>query len=170
MPTIPQLPVNNTPVPQVQFVFWNPYLSQTQQTTLSGLLGTGLSTISGLASGTAGTLKTDGVTWLVVPPTTRQVLTYAASVVLDGSKGHVFDVTLLGPVAFTTANLADGETYELIVAQDGAGNHAITWPTGTKWPGGTPPTPSVAANAVDVATFLNRAGVLLGISYKNGLA
>jgi hypothetical protein len=50
-------------------------------------------------------------------------------------------------------------TLELI----NAGSFVITWPAGTKWPGGTAPT-LTAAGGVDVLTFYNRGdGVWRGV-------
>ena len=41
----------------------------------------------------------------------------------------------------------------LMVIQDSTGGRTITWPSNVKWPGGTAPTLSTAANAIDIITF-----------------
>jgi hypothetical protein len=41
----------------------------------------------------------------------------------------------------------------LKVIQDATGSRAVTWPASVKWPSGTAPTLSTAANAIDIVTF-----------------
>ncbi len=43
---------------------------------------------------------------------------------------------------------------QLIIVQDATGSRTITWPAAVKWPGGTAPTLSTAASAVDIVSFL----------------
>ena len=41
----------------------------------------------------------------------------------------------------------------LVMKQDGTGSRTATWPATVKWPGGTAPTLSTAANSVDIISF-----------------
>jgi len=47
-----------------------------------------------------------------------------------------------------------GANYTLKIAQDGTGGHTVTWNAIYKFAGGTAPTVSVGAGAVDVFRFL----------------
>ena len=75
---------------------------------------------------------------------------------VDLADGNVHDVTLTDDCTFTftgtAASVACGFT--LILRQDGTGSRTPTLPASVDWPGGTGPTPTSAANAVDVFTFL----------------
>lgn len=42
----------------------------------------------------------------------------------------------------------------LVLIQDGVGGRTVTWPASVKWPGGTAPTLSTGANAVDIIKFV----------------
>ena len=42
----------------------------------------------------------------------------------------------------------------LVLIQDGVGSRTVTWPAIVKWPGGTAPTLSTGANAVDIIKFI----------------
>ena len=81
-----------------------------------------------------------------------------ATFAIDAGAGTTHTVTLTGSIgtALTFSNLpSDGSvTLTLIITQDGTGGKTITWPTGTKWAGGTAPTLSTAANAVDIVTLV----------------
>ena len=41
----------------------------------------------------------------------------------------------------------------LMLVQDGTGSRTATWPATVKWPGGTAPTLTTAANAIDIIGF-----------------
>jgi hypothetical protein len=47
-----------------------------------------------------------------------------------------------------------GQSFILIVSQDATGSRTATF-TGVKWPGGAAPTITIAANSVDILTFLS---------------
>jgi len=67
--------------------------------------------------------------------------------------GGVVTATATGATAWTVANPAasgKASTFVLIVTNGGA--FAQTWPTGTKWPGGTAPT--LTSSGTDIMTFL----------------
>jgi hypothetical protein len=85
-----------------------------------------------------------------------------ATTTLDTSLGSLFFATATSNTTFAftnaPANMVTSFTLELI----NAGSFVITWPAGTKWPGGTAPT--LTASGVDVLTFYNRGdGVWRGV-------
>jgi hypothetical protein len=80
-----------------------------------------------------------------------QALTDAATIALDLSLANTYTVTLAGNRAMgTPTNLAAGQDFKIIIRQDATGGRTLTWPATFKWPGGTAPTLSTAANARDV--------------------
>jgi hypothetical protein len=61
------------------------------------------------------------------------------------------------------SNLKDGASYTIIVKQDATGGRTITsFGTAYKWAGGTAPTLSTGANAVDILTFISDGTNLYG--------
>ena len=70
---------------------------------------------------------------------------------LGGS--NVFLVTLAGNRTLTNpTNLTPGVTYTWVITQDGTGSRTLAYGTMFTFPGGTKPTLSTAAGAVDVLT------------------
>lgn len=74
---------------------------------------------------------------------------------LDADGGYqVLTMTDNTTFSFTKVNATDGQTIYLILKQDGTGSRTPSWPANVTWPdGGTEPSWSTAANAVDEATF-----------------
>jgi hypothetical protein len=111
---------------------------------------TGTNTWTNQTNGPLGTL-TDGasIAWAVA---TKQI----ATVTLGGNR----------TLANQTGAVAGG-TYVLIVTQDGTGSRTLAYGTNYKFPGGTTPTLSTAAGAVDVLTFVSPNGTLMyGVAQK----
>tara|TARA_Y100001970_G_C14190853_1_gene835306 strand:+ start:273 stop:1268 length:996 start_codon:yes stop_codon:yes gene_type:complete len=86
-------------------------------------------------------------------------ITYADPPVIDWDNGSIQTVTLTGSPATAIAapsNPKDGATYILIVKQDATGGRTFAggWNAVFKWKGGTAPTLSAGANAVDIITFV----------------
>lgn len=81
----------------------------------------------------------------------------ATAMAVNCALSNVFTTTLTANVTvaptFTSPN--DGQTINWFLTQDATGSRTMTWPTSFKWAGGTVPTLSTAANAVDllVATY-----------------
>ena len=86
-------------------------------------------------------------------------ITYADPPVIDWDNGSIQTITLTGSPATAIAapsNPKDGATYILIVKQDATGGRTFAggWNAVFKWKGGTAPTLSAGANAVDIITFV----------------
>jgi hypothetical protein len=64
------------------------------------------------------------------------------------------------------SNLQAGASYTLIVKQDATGSRTLAYGTSYKWPGGTAPTLSTAANAIDVLTFISDGTNMYGVAQK----
>lgn len=84
----------------------------------------------------------------------------------DLSQNQVATVTLAGNrVLDNPSNQVAGATYILIVVQDGTGSRTLdTTASAYIWPGGTEPTLSTGANAIDVLTFVSNGSKMLGVA------
>lgn len=78
---------------------------------------------------------------------------------IDCSAGNMFSHTLTENTTFTFSNPpanGTGVGFSLKVIQDsGANGYTVTWPTSVDWEGGTPPTLSTTASAVDMFVFIS---------------
>lgn len=75
----------------------------------------------------------------------------------DWTTGSIQEIVLTGNVTGTPTFTAPSGASRLTlrVKQDGTGSRTIaSWPSGVRWPGGTAPTLSAGAGAVDYITFL----------------
>ncbi|HET8708976.1 MAG TPA: hypothetical protein VFL85_01710 [Candidatus Saccharimonadales bacterium] len=74
---------------------------------------------------------------------------------LNLANGNVFSVTLTGNVTFTFSGAVASTacSFGLYAKQDATGSRTVTWPASVKWAGGTAPTLSTAANALDILVF-----------------
>jgi hypothetical protein len=89
--------------------------------------------------------------------------TDGATVTFDLSLSDRHTLTLGGNRTLALSNDTVGQELTLILTQDATGSRTVTWWSGIKWPGGTAPTLSTAAGALDVFTFLKTgAGSYLG--------
>lgn len=85
-----------------------------------------------------------------------QALTDAASITWNLATQQNAHVTLGGNRTLANpSNLVNGGTYILRVVQDATGSRTLAYGTAYKWPGGTVPVLSTAANAVDILTFVS---------------
>ena len=73
---------------------------------------------------------------------------------IDFNDSNVHFVDMTGNVTFTLSNPISGFAYQLILKQDATGSRTATWPAGVKWPGGTAPTLSTAANSIDIVSLV----------------
>jgi hypothetical protein len=71
------------------------------------------------------------------------------------ANGNVFSATLTGTVTFTFsgATASTACSFGLYLTQDATGSRTITWPASVKWAGGTAPTLTTTANAIDILVF-----------------
>ena len=77
-------------------------------------------------------------------------------------------VTLAGSrILDNPTNLNNGTSYNLIVKQDATGTRLLTFGTLFKWAGGTAPTLSTSANAIDIFTFIYDGTNLYGSIVQN---
>lgn len=72
---------------------------------------------------------------------------------IDWGAGNKQKSTLTGNVTYTFTAPGGVGNFLLKIVQDATGSRTVTWPASVKWPGGTAPTLSTAANAIDIVTF-----------------
>ena len=81
-------------------------------------------------------------------------LTDAATVAIDLSLGNHFQVTLAGNRTLgAPTNVVAGQSGVIRVVQDGTGSRTLAYNSVFKFPGGTAPTLTTTANAVDLLAF-----------------
>jgi len=74
----------------------------------------------------------------------------------DLDKSNVARITLNGDyIVNNPTNMKDGGTYILILKQDSTGGRSITFDSSFKWPGGTAPSLTATANAIDIVSFVS---------------
>ena len=89
---------------------------------------------------------------------TQVALTDASSIVLNLNTGNNFAVTLAGNRTLANpTNPTIGQTGQIYVLQDGTGSRTLAFGTHYNFSGGTPPTLTTDANAVDLLVFNVRA-------------
>lgn len=77
-------------------------------------------------------------------------LTDAATINIDASLGNNFRVVLAGNRTLANpTGLIDGQVFNVRIKQDGTGSRTLAYGTKYKFPGGTAPVLSTAANALD---------------------
>lgn len=69
------------------------------------------------------------------------------------SNGTVQILTLTGNCTFTFPTATAGQSFTLLLKQDGTGSRTVTWPAAVKWPGGTAPTITSTASKLDKYVF-----------------
>lgn len=77
---------------------------------------------------------------------------------IDPSLGNLFTKTITANTSFTitNANIPAGKTAMFTLMLTNGGSKTITWPSGMKWPGGTPPV--LSASGTDILTFVTPDG------------
>jgi len=86
---------------------------------------------------------------------TPVALTDAATIATNAALSNNFTVLLTAAVGATRVlsnptNLTNGCIYNWRIKQSSAGNNAMTYGTKFKWPGGTAPVLTIAANGIDL--------------------
>jgi hypothetical protein len=72
---------------------------------------------------------------------------------IDWTTGMFHKSTMTGNCTYTFTAPSGPARVQLKLVQDATGSRTATWPAAVKWPGGTAPTLSTAANAIDIITF-----------------
>jgi len=99
---------------------------------------------------------------------TTQTLISGASISWDMNSGGFATVTLdINATMAAPTNLKNGGSYILIVKQDAIGSRTLAYDLVFKFPGGTAPTLSTTANAVDILTFLSDGTNLYGVAQED---
>jgi len=95
--------------------------------------------------------------------------TGAAIASINWNDGNVQETTLaVGTVTFNPSNPKAGATYILKITQPGGGGAgAITWGSGVKWAGGSPPTLTSGSSAIDIVTLICTDATGQGVYYAN---
>jgi len=127
--------------------------------TLATLAGTQTLTNKTIEAGTF----TNGYTEEVATANTGTAYT------IDLAGGSVQILTLTGNCTFTFPTATAGQSFILLLKQDGTGGRTVTWPASVKWPGGTAPTITSTASKMDKLVFTaadsNWYGSVAGQSY-----
>lgn len=124
----------------------------TSPTLVTPVLGVAAATSLALGNGNVTAVKQ--VTFNSVPTANK---TGAAPNLADWTTGSLQEIVLTGNVTGTPTFTAPtgASRLTLRVKQDGTGSRTIAaWPSGVRWPGGTAPTLSTGASAIDYITFL----------------
>jgi len=93
----------------------------------------------------------------------------AGALTLNFDASNLFEVSLTENVtSMTITNTTHPGTRVLKFTQDVTGGRTVAWPAAIKWSGGTAPTVTATANAVDVYTFLvDSAGAIYGAALQD---
>lgn len=82
-------------------------------------------------------------------------LTSGATITPDFASNNFFTVTLTQSTTFAApTNVVPGQAGVIFLQQDGTGSRTAAWNVAYKFPGGTAPTLSTAANTVDMLTYV----------------
>jgi len=88
---------------------------------------------------------------------------------IDLAGGSVQILTLTGNCTFTFPTATAGQSFILLLKQDGTGGRTVTWPASVEWPGATAPTITSTASKMDKFVFTaadsNWYGSVAGQSY-----
>lgn len=95
----------------------------------------------------------------------------AAQTIPDPSTTSLNRITLTAACTLTFPTATAGKSFTLVLVQDATGSRTVTWPASAKWAGGTAPTLTTTAAAVDYLTFVcvdgsTWAGFVAGLDVK----
>ena len=91
--------------------------------------------------------------WTSGQAVTSVSLTDGATISTDAALGNYFRVTLAGNRTLANpTNMKDGQGLVFKILQDGTGSRTLAYGTKFKFPGGTAPVLTTAANSTDVIT------------------
>lgn len=126
-----------------------------QRTTLGlGTIATQAASSVAITGGTASGLSSLQISGQGYSST--DTLTDGATINTNCNNGNVHSVTLAGNRTLANpTNLKNGATYIWIIKQDATGSRELSFGNVFKFPGGTAPTLSTGANAVDIITAVS---------------
>lgn len=88
----------------------------------------------------------------------------------DWTNSHIQRITLSDSATLSFSAPTRRSFLQLRVIQDATGSRTITWPASVKWAGGTAPTLTTTANAIDLIRFYydgtNYYGEVVGLDYS----
>ena len=91
---------------------------------------------------------------------TNAVGSTGGSVTLNWNNSNIQTLTLTSNITtLTKSNPIDGAVYTLFLTQGASGGYTVAWGADVEWAGGTGPTLSTAAGAVDAVSLVYIAGV-----------
>ena len=128
----------------------------------AGLTSTELGYSDGVTSGIQAQIDTKAVLTAVQTYTAGQrgeitALTSAASVTIDMADSNHFSCTMAHNITFANpTNITAGQTGSIFLTQDGTGSRTASWGTYWDWAGGTAPTLTTTAAAVDRIDYVVR--------------
>lgn len=100
---------------------------------------------------------------------TEQVDVDAATITFNLSLGSVHSVTLADNRTLAVSNPTAGQSFVIILKQDGSGSRTVTWWADIKWTYATAPTLTTTASRTDIIAFFydgtNYYGTIVGQSY-----
>jgi hypothetical protein len=98
-----------------------------------------------------------------------QTATDAATVTFNLANGAIQKVTLGGNRTLALSGQLSGQSFAIILIQDGSGNRTVTWWSNIKWISSTVPTLTISAGGIDIFTFFydgtNYYGTVVGQNY-----
>lgn len=107
-------------------------------------------------------------TWTKAQNVAASALVDSGTIATDASLSNVFTVTIAGSRTLANpTNLVSGGTYIFIVTQGAGGSHTLAYGNLFKWPGGTAPTLSTAAAAVDMISCVYNGTILACVGQLN---
>lgn len=97
-----------------------------------------------------------------------------SSTQINLEESNVFVLTLEGDISITiegTSADPQGNSFTLVLEQDGSGNRSITWPSTIMWSDGSEPELSKDPNMIDVYSFISYDGgsTWIGIESAKGV-
>jgi hypothetical protein len=79
------------------------------------------------------------------------------------------NITMAAPAVNGGVGVVDGYRFVVILQNNGTGGYTVTWDSAFKFPGGTAPTQTTAANAVDLYEFIVYGGNAYSVAVRQDL-
>ena len=122
-----------------------------------------LSLATGLTLGGTVSAGNNGITNPILTGYTESEVAASAtgSYTLDCAASNFWDLTLTGSITISPTNVPPSTRMwagTIVAKQDATGGRTITWPTGSKYPGGVAPPATTTANAIDIWSLMTYDG------------